>query len=63
MLKNILNLEGAQKLSAYEQKGIIGGGPVDPPIKCCVCPGKSTRVACDSLCPNGTIPAVVPDCL
>jgi hypothetical protein len=65
MLKIILNLEGAQKLSAYEQKGMVGGQPINSPKKCCVCPGKgsTTLVACDSFCSNGTIPAVLPDCL
>ena len=29
MLKNILNLNGAQELSKNEQKSLIGGGPGD----------------------------------
>lgn len=33
MLKNILNLEGAQKLTSAEQKE-INGGKLPPPQKC-----------------------------
>ncbi|MDL2141215.1 MULTISPECIES: hypothetical protein [Flavobacterium] len=65
MLKIILNLEGAQELSAFEQKSMVGGQPINPPKRCCVCPGRgsSTLVTCDSICSNGTIPAVLEDCL
>jgi hypothetical protein len=35
MLKNILKLEGAQKLTAKEKKSIIGGGSCDR-IHCAV---------------------------
>lgn len=44
MLKNISNLEGAQKLTKNEQKTINGARPVDP--KSCV--GKSMGELCTS---------------
>lgn len=42
MLKNILNLEGAQKLSRNEQKSINGKG--DGAILACRCPNGSVVV-------------------
>ena len=48
MLKNILNLEGTQKLSDKEQKSITGAGsrielcPSDDVIVSCVFPKKCT---------------------
>lgn len=41
MLKNILNLDGAQKLTETEQKSINGAGP-----KLELCPEDSHYVAC-----------------
>ena len=51
MLKNILNLEGAQQLSKNEQKEIIAG---KPPVE--VCGGEDFITNINScLCENGGI--------
>ena len=47
MLKNILNLEGAQKLSKTEQKEFIAGKP-NPNLLCYECNNN------DRICPTGT---------
>lgn len=44
MLKNILNLDGAQKLTKNEQKEITGGTVVNPDT----CAGKRTGELCTS---------------
>lgn len=47
MLKNILNLEGAQELSIFEKKSINGGAyPVEP-----IC-GNVTWTASQAVCLN-----------
>ncbi|CAA9203620.1 hypothetical protein FLA105534_04800 [Flavobacterium bizetiae] len=57
MLKNILNLEGAQLLSANEQKNIQGGQPIKPPTNCrCFC--STGSASCFTYCPDGTIPGL-----
>lgn len=61
MLRNILNLEGAQKLSAYEQKNISGGLPVQPSNCACFCYDSShikRSAYCFSYCPDGSIPGL-----
>jgi hypothetical protein len=52
MLKNILKLEGAQQLTAKEQKSINGSGPI-------VCNGIDILICCpDGIC--GCAPAGTP---
>ncbi len=58
MLKNILKLEGAQKLNKNVQKSISGGGPKNSCYSPDIC-GSAGGVACnnpnDSLCYKGCI--------
>lgn len=60
MLKNILNLEGAQFLSANEQKSIQGGTPVQPANCSCFCYSgpKKVDAYCSSYCPDGSLPGI-----
>lgn len=60
MLKNILNLEGAQFLSANEQKSIQGGTPVQPANCSCFCYSGAKKVDayCSSYCPDGSLPGI-----
>ena len=46
MLKNILNLKGAQQLSKTEQKSLVGGGSGSLCIDQCMAAG--------GLCPSGS---------
>ena len=51
MLKNILKLDGAHKLSKDEQKSTLGGGgnlkcPTYPPSQCISCGGWSLPNGC-----------------
>lgn len=56
MLKNILNLEGAQLLSANEQKVIQGGQPINPSTCRCFC--STGSASCFTYCPDGSIPGL-----
>ena len=60
MLKNIINLEGVQRLSKIEQKNIFGGLPVQPATCKCFCYTGSRKVSayCYSLCADGSIPGI-----
>jgi hypothetical protein len=60
MLKNILNLEGAQFLSANEQKSIQGGTPVQPANCSCFCFSGHQKVEayCNAYCPDGSLPGI-----
>ncbi|MBF4515057.1 hypothetical protein IRZ71_01820 [Flavobacterium sp. ANB] len=61
MLKNIINLDGAQMLSIKEQKSILGGLPVQPDNCKCFCYNSSNHKVsayCFSYCPDGTIPGL-----
>jgi hypothetical protein len=60
MLKNIINLEGAQKLSKNEQKNIVGGLPVQPANCKCFCMVGINKVDayCYALCPGGSLPGI-----
>lgn len=60
MLKNIINLDGVQRLSTIEQKNIFGGLPVQPATCACFCyiGNKNVNAYCYSLCPNGSIPGI-----
>ncbi|KIA97922.1 hypothetical protein [Flavobacterium sp. KMS] len=61
MLKNILNIEGAQNLSKSEQKMLVGGGKI-PSGNCkCFCyNGGPVKISssCFSYCADGTIPGL-----
>lgn len=63
MLKNILNLNGAQSLNKAEQKEINGGGLIG--VGGGICPPNAfTRIACNTVCNMGIcIPDVdIPNC-
>ncbi|OXG09374.1 hypothetical protein BC749_101825 [Flavobacterium araucananum] len=60
MIKNILNLDGAYLLSAYEQKSIQGGQPIQPSTCHCFCSNShgSVSASCFTYCPDGSIPGL-----
>ena len=61
MLKNILKLEGAQKLTKNEQKSINGGIKVQPANCACFCYNSNNQKVdayCFSYCPDGKIPGL-----
>jgi hypothetical protein len=61
MLKSILELEGAQKLTKAEQKEINGGKSIGPGSNChCFCHIGTSTVSnsCFSYCPDGKIPGL-----
>jgi hypothetical protein len=60
MLKSLLKLDGAQKLTKNEQKSISGGTKVEPANCACFCYSQGVKVNhyCFSYCPDGTIPGL-----
>ncbi|MDH7446187.1 hypothetical protein [Aquimarina sp. 2201CG14-23] len=62
MIKDILNLKGAQKINKNQQESIKGGIGLPSTDDCgCVVVGRFgfqeiVAVSCDSTCPDGSVP-------
>jgi hypothetical protein len=60
MLKKILSLDGAEKLSGQQQKNIAGGGGGNCNCFCYNSQNQKVAHSCFTYCPDGTIPGLYP---